>query len=385
MNKMSNNETMDCNTCSDQGETDFCVNNTYRNRKKRGSWKPILLLFGLIFAIASLNACSAGSKTPDTNKVTTAAVSVDGSNEAAESSASEAAPTASFEETTLAPSEKAVVPVPTTDRAGNPIAVPGEINRIISLAPSYTETLMALGLSDKIIAIDKQAALLEGIQAEWPQFDLMAPDAEQLLQLKPDIIFASGMSMVDSENPFKPLSDAGICVVYIPSSDSIQAIQEDLLFIGAITGTTENAQKLVDDMQISIDRIADIGNTITDKKSVYFEIGAAPYMYSFGSGVFLNEMIEIIGATNVFEDQKSWIAVSEEAALSVNPDVILTNVNYIPEPVNEIKSRAGWDVLDAVKNNQIFYIDNMSSSLPNEGIIKALEEMAKAVYPEQFN
>jgi len=100
--------------------------------------------------------------------------------------------------------------------------------------------------------------------------------------------------------------------------------------------------------------------------------------------VFLNEMIELIGAENVFADQQSWIAVTQEAALSANPDVILTNVSYIPNPVDEIKTRDGWDAVKAVKDGNVIYIDNMSSSLPNQGIVKALHEMAKAVYPDKY-
>ena len=119
------------------------------------------------------------------------------------------------------------------------------------------------------------------------------------------------------------------------------------------------------------------------QKSVYFEIGAAPYIYSFGTGVFLNEMIEIIGAENALADQAGWISVSEEVIISKNPDVILTNVNYIEDPVQEIKSRSGWDAIKAVKEDRVYYIDNMASSLPNHNIVKALEEMIAAVYPER--
>lgn len=95
-------------------------------------------------------------------------------------------------------------------------------------------------------------------------------------------------------------------------------------------------------------------------------------------------MIEIIGATNVLASEEGWISVSEETAVAADPDVILTNVNYIENPVEEIKSRAGWENMKAIKNNDVYYIDNMSSSLPNHNIVKALEEMAKAVYPDKY-
>ena len=108
-------------------------------------------------------------------------------------------------------------------------------------------------------------------------------------------------------------------------------------------------------------------------------------MYSFGTGVFLNEMIELIGAENILAAQEGWLGVEEESVVQANPDVILTNVNYIDDPVQEIKDRSGWDVLTAVQNGAVYYIDNMASSLPDQNVIKALEQMAKAIYPEYYN
>ena len=274
--------------------------------------------------------------------------------------------------------------LPTVDRANNQITVPEEINTIITMAPSIAEVLVDIGYGDKIIAADTQSKNIEGLPENIPYIDMMAPDAEQIIALKPDVIFASTMSLVDGNDPFKQLIDMGICVVYIPSSDSIEGIYEDIMFISNVMESNEKGQVLVDNMKTKIEEIKKISSTIEDKKSVYFEIAAAPSLYSFGTDVFLNEMIDIIGAKNVLSDQKSWIAVSEEAILAANPDVIITNVNYIEKPVDEILSRNGWDSITAVKNKNVYYVDNMASSLPNHHIIKALEEMAGFVYPDKY-
>ena len=95
-------------------------------------------------------------------------------------------------------------------------------------------------------------------------------------------------------------------------------------------------------------------------------------------------MITLIGAENVFGDQAGWLAVNEEDAVAANPDVILTNVNYIEDSVGEILSREGWDVVTAVANADVHYIENGASSLPNQHIVDALIEMAVAVYPEAY-
>lgn len=276
------------------------------------------------------------------------------------------------------------ISLPTIDRAGNEIKVPEEINKIITMAPSIAETLIALDFGDKIIAADTQSTNIEGLSKDIDYFDLMTPDIEKLIELKPDVVFASTMSIVEGNDPFKPLKDLGICVIYIPSSNSIEAIYEDTIFIADVMQVNEKGQKVVEDMQAKIDEIKEKSATIENKKTVYFEIAAAPYMYSFGKGVFLNEMIEIIGAENALGDQESWIAVSEETILAANPDVIITNVNYIENPTDEILSRNGWENITAIKEKQVYYVDNMASSLPNQNIIIALEQMAKAIYPDIY-
>ena len=273
---------------------------------------------------------------------------------------------------------------PTTDPSGAEVNIPDEIGSVVVLAPSIAETLVALGCGDLIVGYDAQSVGLEGLPADVPTFDMMQPDMEQLAALKPDVLFVSNMTLYDQTNPYQQLMDMGVCVLCVPTADSIAAIQEDIAFIAAAMGKSAEGDALIVDMQAELDRIAAIGATVTDKKSVYFEIGAAPSMYSFGSGVFLNEMIELIGAENVLADQEGWLAVEAETIVAADPDVILTNVNYIDDPVAEILGRSGWEGMSAVKDQQVFYIDNMASSLSNHNIVKALDQMAKAVYPDLF-
>ena len=274
----------------------------------------------------------------------------------------------------------------TMDRAGAPITLPAKVERIVSMAPSTTEILIDLGVADKIIAADTNTQKDGLLKQNIPYFDMMKPDAEKLIALKPDVVFISGMSNAKGNTPFSPLIDAGICVVNIPSSSSIEAIYLDIAYIAAVVKQEGNGAKIIANMKKEIEAVRKKGASIAQdkKKTVYFEIGAAPYMYSLGTGTFINEMIEIIGAQNILADQKSWVSVSDEMVLAKDPDVILTNVSYIPNPIDEIMARSGWASLKAVKSKKVFGIDTNSSSRPNHNIIKALKEMAKAVYPEIY-
>ena len=280
-------------------------------------------------------------------------------------------------------SAAALAEVPTEDRAGNAIAIPAEVNKIISLAPATTEILEAVGAKDRIIAVDTQTPLYVAGFDAVPQFDMMAPDVEAIAALEPDVVITSGMSYIDGD-PYHALVDMGICVIEIPSSTSIQGVADDIIFTAACVGLKAEGEALAADMLAQIDELAAIGATIEDKKTVLFEISALPYIYSCGKGTFIDEMIEKIGANNVLGDMEGWVSVTEEDAVASNPDVILTSVNYIEDSVGEILSRSGWEGVTAIANGDVYYIDNAASSLPDQNIVKAMIEMALAIYPEAY-
>ncbi|RXN45918.1 ABC transporter substrate-binding protein [Enterococcus faecalis] len=281
-------------------------------------------------------------------------------------------------------SEKTEITLPTKDRSGKEITLPKEATKIISLVPSTTEVIEDLGKTDQLIAVDTQSSTMMTDLKKLPQMDMMAVDAEKLIALKPQIVYVNDINLASSESVWKQVEDAGITVVNIPTSTSIKAIKEDVQFIADSLSEHEKGQKLIKTMDQEIDEVAKIGKTIKKPKTVLFEVAALPDIYSFGNGTFLNEMIETIGAKNVLANEKGWLPVTEEAAIAAKPEVILTNVNYMKDPAKEILARKNWENVPAVQNKEVFEIDNMSSSLPNNHITKALKQMAKAVYPEEY-
>ena len=130
------------------------------------------------------------------------------------------------------------------DREGNEVTMPNKIERIISTAPSNTEILVELGLADKLVAIDTYSSDVEGIPDDIEKIDFLNPDAEAIIGLEPDLIIASGHNKSgSSDDPFKLVKEAGISVVYIPSSESIQGIYDDINFIADITNTRRKRYK----------------------------------------------------------------------------------------------------------------------------------------------
>ena len=271
------------------------------------------------------------------------------------------------------------------DRSGRVVKLNGTINRIVSTAPSNTEIITDLGLAHKLIAVDRHSANVEGIPNNIHLLDFFFPDAEVIIKLEPDIIIANGHNPTGTgEDPFRLLREMGIPVVYIPMSKSIDDIYRDIAFIADLLQAGKKGEKVIDSMKTQIAEISQKAANIDIKKTVYFEISAAPEMITFGKDSFLNDMIAVIGARNIFENYNWIVNPGAESIIERNPDVILTNVIYIPDPIGEIKSRPGFEHINAVINNRICQIDTDSSVRPSTRIIPALRQMSQAVYPELY-
>ena len=269
------------------------------------------------------------------------------------------------------------------DRAGITVKINAPINRIVSTAPSNTEIITDLGQAHKLAAIDRHSVNVEGIPANLPLLDFFYPDAEVIISLEPDIIIASGHNPTGTgEDPFRLLREMGIPVVYISMSKSINDIYKDIEFIADLLQVQARGEELINSMKAQVAEISGRAAHIENKTTVYFEISAAPDMFTFGKDSFLNDMISVIGARNIFGNDNWIITPSAEAIIDRDPDVILTNVNYIDDPIGEIKSRPGFNHISAVINDRIYQIDTDSSVRPSSRIILALRQMSHAVYPD---
>jgi iron complex transport system substrate-binding protein len=271
------------------------------------------------------------------------------------------------------------------DRGGNTVSISGEINKVISSAPSSTEIIVDLGLADKLAAIDRYSLDIEGVDQNLPLIDFFFPDAEAIIGINPDVIISNGHNNLGAgDDPYKLIREAGITVVYIPVSPDIDGIYQDIEFIAELLNVSDRGKALTASMKNQIEEIAAIGRTIEDKKTVYFEISPAPTLVTIGHDTYLDSFITIIGAENIFGDQMGVIFPGAESLLERNPDVIITAGGGQDDPVAELKSREGFDHVTAYRNNAIYLVDSNSASRPSTRILLALKQMAKAVYPDKY-
>lgn len=257
-----------------------------------------------------------------------------------------------------------------------------KIEKIISLSPGVTDILIDLNEAHKIIAADtfsKDILKKNNINVS-NVFDMLNPDAEKIISLDSDIIFINNLTAFYTKNSLLSLSNPTI--ITITNSETLKGIEDDIYFLGKVLNTDDRAKEVVSNMRTKIKEIKDIGDTITNKKTVYFEISAFPNLYSFGSNVYLDDIINIIGAKNIFSNRNEWINVSEEDVVYLNPDIIFTSVDYVDNPVAEITNRAAWRDINAVKTSKVFFVEG--TSLPTHNIVSSIILMAKYIYPEEY-
>ena len=202
----------------------------------------------------------------------------------------------------------------------------------------------------------------------------METNLEEILALEPQVVIMA--TMAQTVDQVEALEKAGVKVI-VSDAQNLEGVYTAISMIGQITGKTAEAEALNQQMKDTFDGIrAKAENT---GKTVYFEVSPLEWgLWAGGKGTFMDEIAEICGLTNAFADVEGWGAVSEEQVLDRDPDYIVTTSMYWgegPTPEEEIKGRAGWDVLKAVKENHIFNADSNAITRPGPRLMEAAEAL----------
>ena len=265
--------------------------------------------------------------------------------------------------------------VTVTDMAGREITLDAPATKVVALTASDCEILAALGAEDTLVG--------RGEYCDYPESILEVPavqsgadtNLEQIIALEPQVVIMA--KMAQTEEQVAALEEAGIRVVVSDAQD-IEGVYTAIRLIGALVGRNDEAEAMVADMQSAFADIA--AKSENTGKTVYFEVSPLQWgLWTAGKGTFMDELATMCGLTNAFADVEGWAEISEEQVLERDPDYIVTISMYYgegPTPVEEIKSRAGWDALKAVQNDAIFNADSNEVSRPGP----RLKDAAEALY-----
>ncbi len=252
---------------------------------------------------------------------------------------------------------------------------------VVSLAPSNTEILFALDKGDTVVGVTDYCNYpAEALEIEKVS-DSVTVNQEAVLALNPDAIIAY---TVGNEESIKAFEDAGIPVFVIESAQTIEDVYGDIEQLAAVMGAEDKGEELNSSIKEQISTVAEKVSTLEEKQPVYFEISPLPEIFTAGSNTFQQEILAAAGVQNIFEDLEGWAKLNQEEIVARNPEVILTTVNYVEDPIGEIKARPSWNEIQAVVNDKVFVLDADVLSRPGPRIGEAVELTAKTVYPELF-
>jgi iron complex transport system substrate-binding protein len=279
---------------------------------------------------------------------------------------------------------KSGFPVTITDDAGNEVTIEKEPQKIVSIQASITEISFALGLGDKIIGVSDYCNYPEEAKAK-EKIGARDINAEKILQLLPDLVLVTDYHHKKHANILDQFRKVGMKVVVIGSAKSFADAYSHMQLIGKATGTEDKANEIVVDIQNRLEAMKEKSQKITEPKKVWIEVSPAPDIFTTGKGTFLHEMLEAINAVNVAGNQEGWIKFTEEEIVNLMPEVIITTYGYyVDMPSEGVLKRAGWQGVPAVKNKQIFDVNNDTVTRPGPRLIDGVETLAKFIYPETF-
>ena len=262
------------------------------------------------------------------------------------------------------------------DDLGRLVAINGTPQRIVSLAPSITETLFALGLGDRVVGVtdwcDYPPEALE--KEKVGSFD--TPDIEKIVALNPDLILVAYGTTMDVINS---LIGLGLTVFGIKTTD-LDDLLNDIRTIGEITDKEVEAQALTSEMESRIQAVTDQTEELEERPRVFYIVWHDP-LWTAGQGTFIHELIEKGGGVNICQNITGYAMISVEEVVARNPEVIITSEWSYDWAMNETSLNS----TDARQNGRIYQGDDDLVQRPGPRLVDGLEWFAYFIHPEIFD
>lgn len=265
-------------------------------------------------------------------------------------------------------------PIVATDGRGKRVELSRPPVRIASLAPALTEILFALGLKGRIVADTSQCTFPPEARS-LPHVGDYRINVEQVVAQNPDLVVASSSANNQVIGRLESLGKPVFAVDPQTVAEAYEAIRR----IGRISGTDACAEKVIKSMVARIEATKRVVARAKSRPKVLIALESQPLIVVAG-GNFMNDVVNLAGGVNVAAGMKGYPTYSAEKVVVDAPDIIIAH----PETAAQLRRRAGWSGIPAIKNNAIFALPPDIFSRPGPRLPLAVEALARKLHPELF-
>ena len=290
------------------------------------------------------------------------------------------------------PKSETPSPVGITDQLGRAVTLDKPPQRIISIAPSNTEILFALGLADRVAAVTDYCNYPPEAEAKPSIGGFNTPNIEEIVALSPDLVVATS---IHEPKIIPQLEGKGLTILTLKPK-TMDEVLEAIALAGRVTGVEEKATELIAGMQQRIKAVTDKTDSLPmeQRPPTCYIVWHDPLMIG-GSGTLQDELIEKAGGMNIVGMLSSHYAmelndyakISLETLTAANPAVIIAGSGHGSggdQTFQYAKTESRLRDTEARRNNRIYAIDSDVASRPGPRIVDGLEQFAKFIHPELF-
>lgn len=264
----------------------------------------------------------------------------------------------------------------TVNTPDGPLTISDEPVRIVSLSPTATEMLFAIGADEQVVAVDDQS----NYPPEAPKTKLSGfqPNVEAVAKYRPDLVVFSGETN-ELGDQFEAIN---IQTIRQPAAKKLGDTYRQITDLGRSTGHTSEAEQLVDQMNGDIEVIAQQASSFDEPPTYYHEL--TQDYYTVTSSTFIGQVYALLGLENVADPAdkagNGYPQVSAEFVIKADPDVIfLADTKCCQQSKETVAARPGWNNITAVKNGNVVALDDDIASRWGPRIVDFLRTVGKAL------
>lgn len=268
-----------------------------------------------------------------------------------------------------------------TDETGRTVQVPQPVRRIVSLAPSLTETIYALGLQDNLVGDTDYCDYPLEAQKKTKVGGVMNPSLEEIVTLHPDLVLMTkGPNRIETVHALDALGISS----YATDPHTVDEIMASSKRLADVLGAPEAGASVAGDMQR---RLEDLRQRLGSRaaKRVLFVVWTQP-LISVGKGTFIADALHHAGAVSIVDSAQDWPQVNLEEIVRLQPDFLVfaaAHSEAAPREIDQLATLPGWRMLEAVSNRRYAVISE-AVNRPAPRIVSAIEDLARQLHPDAF-